>query len=224
MLYTDLREAKAVLEIDPDDDSEDRNITFWIEYASALIEEFLCRPGMLYKERTEYYNGTNTRQLVLKSRPVYTTPTIQVYEESNGFYGQPSGSFASTSQLTYGTDFVLKIDQDNGTSRCGILLKKHAYWPKATGRVGGYLSPFVTESFGSIKVIYTAGYTVETLPAPFRLAADMLVARIRYIFPLGMEMQSESYEERNISLQVERKEYLMALIKPILFNYKNWNF
>lgn len=220
---TDIRELKSVLSIDPDNTAEDKLLNFLIEQASSWIEEWLNRPGLSYRARTEYYNGTGTQKLLLRSRPVFASPTIEVYVQEGGYYGSTSGSFGSTTQLTYGNDFCLKIDQSDGlSSRCGILVRTHNYWPKPTVRQTGYLSPFIGEDFGSIKVIYYGGYTVDSMPAVFRFAMNTLVARMRNILPQGMELSGDGYEERNLSYLAPAKDYLLNIIKPIIGNYRNW--
>ena len=214
---------KKVLEVDPKDSSEDLKLNFFIEQASQWIEEFLNRPGMEYKSRTEYYKGTGTQKLQLRARPVYTSPTIQVSVDETGYYGQPTDSFPSTTALTVGDDFVLQLDQPDGTSRCGILLRLQDNWPKASIRQRGYLSPYIGEGFGTIKVVYTAGYRVENLPASLRFACNMIVAKMRYMFPLGMELSSESYEERAISI-LSHRDYLFGQVKPLLYPFRNFKF
>lgn len=223
MLLTDLRELKSVLDIPATDSSEDTKLNFLIEQASSWIEEFCGRGDLGYSARTEYYKGTGTQKLPLRHRPVYTSPTIAVNIDETGFYGAPSGAFDSTTALTWGDDFALQVDQPDGTSRSGILVRRGKFWPKPQVRTGGYLSPFVGDGFGNVKVIYTAGYTVENLPAVVRLACNILVAHMRHLFPLGMMVASESYEERSISF-VTRKRTLMALIEPMLTGFRNWKF
>lgn len=224
MLWSDLREVKRVLDINPSDHSEDVKLNFFVEWATAWLEETIGRP-MTLKSRTEYYNGTGTQKLLLKTRPVFTNPTIQVFLDEAGFFGSASGSFAAgTTALTYGTDFCLAIDQDDGSSRSGILVRINNLWPLPSIRQRGLLAPFLGEGFGSIKVVYSAGYTVDTLPAQLRTACNLLVARLRYIFPLGMELGSEGYEERSIGLVAERDDYILSVVKPLVFNYRNWKF
>lgn len=224
MLLTDLRELKSVLEIDPNDTQEDKNLNFYVQQASNLIEELLNRPGLSYASRTEYYNGTGTRQLLLRSRPAYVTPTIQCAIDQSGYFGQTSGAFtASGSVLTYGVDFVLDA-KDGVKSRSAMLIKVGGFWPKQWARTTGLLSPFLVTSFGCVKVTYSAGYTVDDLPAAFRLACNTLVANIRNQFPLGAALNSESYEERSLGYIAERKDYLFGLIKPLLWNYRNFSF
>lgn len=225
MLYTDLNELKSILDIAPGNQAEDRNLNFMITHVSSWIEEILNRPGMSYASRTEFYDGTNTPALLLRSRPVFTTPTIQVWVDSQGAFGAASGAFTGDgAELTWGNDFYLRIDQDNGSSRSGILYRNGGVWNKRTARQQGWLSPFVIAAPGTIKVTYTAGFTVETLPPVFRQACELLIARLRTIMPLGMEIGSESYEERSISLITPAKDYLINLVKPMLWPFRNWKF
>lgn len=221
MILTDLRELKAVLEIDPDDTSEDKKLNFFIETASQWIEEFLDRPGLTLKARTEFYKGTGTQQLCLRSRPIPTPSGVQVWVDSGGFYGSVSGAFPDPA-LVYGTDFCVTIDQEDGSSRSAILNRIGALWPKPQVRFPGYLAPSQGVDMGSIKVTYTAGYTVDTLPAGFRFAANLLVAQIRHLFPLGFYLTSESYEERSVSYLLPQKRRLMAEVEGYLKSYRNW--
>lgn len=228
MIFTDLVEIKKLLELDPDDTEDDVRLLYYAEMASAWIGEILNRPGFDLKSRTEYYNGTGTIKLPLKSRPVVLSPLPQVFVDGNGFYGASSGAFtAQGSQLTYGQDFCLQIDQDDGvSSRCGILIRIKNVWERRWSRSDGnitYLHPFITESFGNIKVVYSGGYTLDNLPAQIRLAANLLVSRIRYVLPLGMELGSENYEGRSIGIIAEKKDYLMGLVRPMIIGFRNHN-
>lgn len=223
MQLTDLRELKEVLEIDPLNTTEDTKLLFFIEQATSWIKELLNRHGLEYKSRTEYYRGTGTQKLLLKSRPVFTTPTIQVFVDEQGYFGAASGAFGSTTAWTYGVDFTIQPDQEDGTSRSGILYAINRYWPKPSARQRGLLTPFLSPDLGSIKIIYTAGWTTDNMPAIVRQACNLLVSKMRYIFPLGMELSSESYEDRSISILGERKDYLLGGIKPMLIPYfRNW--
>lgn len=160
---------------------------------------------------------------MLRSRPVYRTPTIAVRLDESAYFGSATGSFAADTALTYGEDFALDLDQEDGlTSRSGILIRINDAWPQPIARQAGLLAPYINESYGPIRVIYTAGYSVDNLPAPIRMACNFLVARMRYILPIGMETASEGYEDRSISLTQERKGYLTSIIKPMLNSYRNW--
>jgi hypothetical protein len=223
VLFSDLNEIKGYLEIDPGDHSEDKQISFCCEWASKWIEEILARPDLARRERTEYYAGSGTQQLLLRSRPVYATPTILLYLDESGYFGSVAGSFGSTTALVYGDDFALDIRENGQPSRSGILVRFGNFWPKPSVRERGILSPYVAQAFGTIKVVYTAGYTMDTLPADLRFACNMLAARIRYQMPLGMELNSENYEDRSIGILADAKNYLISPeIRRILLTYRNW--
>lgn len=223
MLFTDLRELKKILEIDPRNTEEDLNLSFYIEWASRWIEELLCRPDLEKKEVTEYYNGTGTINLVLRRRPVFTTPPIVVVLDANGYFGLASGAFTNppNQPMVMGQDFTLQIDQVDGTSRSGILYRIGNFWPKQMYRQGGLLTPYSGPSLGSIQVTYTAGYTVDTLPAVFRMACNTLASRMRNYYPLAQELNSESYEARSLSYQGSVRDHLTQPIKQMLFPYVN---
>ena len=222
MLFQDVQELKSLLEIAVDDDTQNKQLNFLNEYASGLIEEVLNR-DFTRRARTQYYDGTGTRKLLLRSRPVYTTPTIEAFEDDSGFFGTASGAFDSTlTALTYNSDFGLQVDQDDGTSRSGILVRFSSVWSKPSYRQKGYLTPFQGHSHGNVKIVYTAGWTVDTLPAPFRLCAGVLVSRLRHLLPIGLWLTSESYEERSVSYWMPQRDMFRGLINEMLGSFRNW--
>lgn len=221
MLLTDLREVKAILEIDNDDTSEDKTLTFYAEWASDWIEELLNRP-LSYKSRTEYYNGTGTTQLLLRARPVETSG-LTVNVDEAGLYGSAPNAFTGT-DLVYGTDYCLDLTvvDDSGNSVSGILLRSNNLWPKPSARQVGWLSPFMVPSQGNVKVTYTAGYKPETLPSSLRHACALLVSRIRYMFPLGMELTHENYIDRGIGISTSQRNYILGPVLPLILRFRNW--
>lgn len=221
MLFQDLRELKSLLEIDSDDSSEDKFIMFLNEYVAGLFTETLNH-DFDFKARTRYYDGTGTSKLILKHRPVFTTPTIQTWVDDSGFFGEASGAFASSTLLTYGTDYFLQVDQDDGTSRSAILVRNRATWNKPSYRQAGYLTSYLGPSNGNVKVTYTAGYTLDTLPSPFRLCAAVVVARLRHLLPMGFFLTSESYEERAVSYWLNDRSMLRGIINEMIGTYRNW--
>lgn len=222
MLFTDLGELKAALEIPAGNKREDKKLLLFAGWASEWLAEALGRADTFgLKERTEFYSGTGTMLLPLKARPVYASPAVQVWEDKDGAWGAASGAFASATALTYGTDFTLKVDDGSTLSRSGLLVRLGGTWEKRWYREAGRLSPFLGPSRGSIKVTYTGGYTADTLPGPLREAAVFLIAKMRHVLPLGVELTSESYEERSISWSPNQKSYLMGLIRPLIEPYRN---
>ncbi len=228
MLLTDLAQVKAELGIDPAQTGRDKLLNFFIETASSWIQDTGLLGGrpLELKSRSEYYNGTGTQKILLRARPVFQSPLPRVFVDQGGNYGATSGAFTQQdSELTYGSTFGIVWDREDGTqSKSGILYRINAYWPKPNVRQWGLLSPFIGDSFGNVKVIYTGGYTVDTLPAVIREAANFIVAQLDYLWPLGVQLASESYEERSISLVNFRKERILAQARSILSSFRNWNF
>jgi hypothetical protein len=225
MLYTDLNELKKILEIDPSNKNEDVKLNFFIEYATEIVEEYLNRrDGLVLKTRTEYYQGTGTPYLTLRSRPVFLTPNPPtVYLDEGAYYGSVTGSFDPVlSLLTYGTDYCLKIDQDTTASRSAILIRFNGEWPKLIMRERGWLSPFRGRDPGSIKITYTAGYAIDTLPASIRFAMNLMIAKMRSLLPTGMEVGGESFQDRSMSFTPNQRQYLMNLAIPHLMPFRNW--
>lgn len=233
MILSDLRQLKAELDINPNDFSEDLKLNFLITGASKWIEELLGRGDLAYQLYTEYYSSTLTGAIVLNKRPVYSTPAPQVFVDAGGYFGSVSGSFGSNTQQIYGQNFYLVIDEPDGiSSRCGILApinqgngatQNGAWWNSQRNYQWGLLSPFLSAVPGSIKVVYYAGWTVDNLPADIRMACNFLVAKLRYVLPLGVELNSESYEERSIAAMNSQKDRLIALVKPMLWSHRNWS-
>jgi hypothetical protein len=228
-LFTDLDTLKIYLEIDPDNTEEDAKLTFINTCAANLIEEYLGRQnsGIFYNHHVDFYNGTGTQKLVLRSRPVYTVPTIQVWIDEGGLWGQAPNSFDNNpqpNQLVFGTDFALWVDQDDGSSRRAILIRNNDYWPRPVVRTVGLLSSYLGTGYGTIKVDYYAGWTPDQLPASFQMGVTQLISTMRNLFPLGEPLSSESYEERAISYLKQHKAALTGFMKQTLFNFRNWHF
>ncbi|MCC6425108.1 MAG: phage head-tail connector protein [Phycisphaerales bacterium] len=227
MLLSDIDEVKSVLQIPSGDKSDDKLLMFLIDMASEWIQEVLGRKLGEKVSRTEYYNGTGMQNLMLRERPVFTSPTIEVWVDHDGNFGATSGAFASSTEITYGNyqnGFCLDIDQDDETSRSGILIRLGTTWPKPSYRARGLLTPFVGQANGNIKVTYTAGYTIDTLPSQLRLACSILVAKLRSLLPEGMEIGSESYEERHIAVVWDHKHSLISTIRPMIWSFRNFKF
>ena len=236
MLLTTLPYLKTYLDIPQTDTTEDAKLSLLAEDATSLIEEWLNRnrstsvnfTNLAKATRTEFYDGTNTHSLVLRHRPVWTAdtgdadPAVRVHD--GGYWGEASGAFPADNALTYGDDFVLRVDQPDGTSRSAILVRIGDFWPRNQVRRRGLLSPYVDDGRGNIRCIYVAGWTADTIPAAFRLAANLLVARLRAFFPYGERISSESYEERSVSYDLPQRDKLFDLIHSILWSYRNFFF
>ncbi len=231
MLYSDLNELKVLFEIDPRNTNENAKLLLLLEQASSWISELLnVATDIGYQTRTEFYQGTGTQKLPLRHRPVFPAQGITVSYDSEGFFGQSSNAFndSTTEPFPYGSDYTLQIDFDsNGdgvddASKSGILFRINDYWLKPYFRQTGLLAPFVGEDRGSYKIQYTAGYTVDSLPAQIRSACNFLVAKLRSVFPLGVELGGESYEDRSISIISSQRSRLLLMVWPLILPFRNW--
>jgi len=141
--------------------------------AEGAVKKYLqYNPAQL--ERTEYYprsdrnsgaggvwqanesqaywereSGRSGVELQVQHLPIRSISAI--YVDVDGRFGQKSGAFASGTQKTAGTDYWMTYDGNDstGTGYCGDgIIRSFGIWP--------------TEP-GSIKIVYTAGYTPEEL-------------------------------------------------------------
>src|SRR5690348_3608446 len=129
MIFSDLVELKAIFQIDPSDHTEDYTLSLYNQWASGIIEE-VCDRDFTYKTRTVVYPGTGNQKLLLRHRPVYPTTApskasslpftaIQVIVDEGAHWGEATGAFSGT-PLTYGQDYSIRIDLDDGGSREAI--------------------------------------------------------------------------------------------------------
>lgn len=154
----------------------DAIITLSIRRAEGAIRRYL-RYDPVFASRTEFYPQTDQRpgggnlileatathavfttpesvrgtELQVQHLPIRGNPAIQLFVDYNAKAGTSSGSFASDTEKTEGTDFWANYDgvDSSGYRICrdGIL-RSHGLWP--------------TEP-GSVKIVYSAGYTAAEL-------------------------------------------------------------
>lgn len=177
----------------------DAQLDLLITQCSARIEEFCGRVfagGQV--ARTEYLSGQGYPELPLRQRPVITTG-LRVWEDNAAYSGQASGAFDSTTELTIGTDFFLKVDQADGSSRCGLLVRLNGTWMRPRSWEGGAINPKDLIGLGNYKVTYTAGYA--TVPTDIQQACMILCAAVKNRAQFGQEPISESKENQSYTLR-----------------------
>lgn len=187
MSLTTLEQVKYFLNVPQDVTANDMWLDSLREAAEANIKSY-CKRDFESQAYTDYYSGNNTRYLVLRQRPV--TTVTSVYMDEKGRFGQnPDGSFASTTLLVEGTDYVLTLDQTS-TSSCGVLQKVGGVWPEIHrqywhNKISGESAPAI----GNIKVTYTAGYT--TIPMDLQYACCWIVSFMRRNITIGGQLGKE---------------------------------
>lgn len=151
----------------------------------------------------EYLDGTNTSAIRLREVPVRVADLTAVYVDPTGYYGQGSSAFASTTLLTSGTDYFLRVDQPDGvTSKCGIIERLGNTWPGSISRSSGRLSTIRGFGRGNVKAQYTGGYQPGAIPPEISNVANLMIARLLKMGPAGIVANSESFEDRSISIDL----------------------
>lgn len=213
MALANISEIKTLLGITGT--TEDAKLTVMVAAASASIQNYCGRnfESTVYGTGNTsaysaggdsgYYSGDNSRDLILRQRPV--TTVTSVYQDETGRFGDnPDGAFASSTLLVAGTDYVLMWDGQlpSVSTRCsysGILRKLTGVWPASWKYSAGTINPQIMNSTGNIKVTYTAGYT--TVPADISYAVALVVAQMRRTAPFGGEsLTSEHFESYGYTL------------------------
>jgi len=156
-----------------------------------------------------------------------------VWLDNGGFYGTAQGAFAANTQMFEGVNFVLRRDQDGGTSsRSGVLevigagggglyLGGWGGWGGGWARNWPMLTGYPVAGQGNVKVTYTAGW--ETMPQDLQLVALRVLAKVRLSTVWGQIISSQSYEGASTSLvQAEAKTGLLSGdVGPLLARWAN---
>jgi hypothetical protein len=154
-----------------------------------------------------YYSGTGTPYLLLRQYPVHADSITLLRVDPDGYFGEGTDAFDSTTALTEGTDFVLHLDGclPGGSTKCsytGVVEKLGGVWPALVTRQVGEMVGNSRRHRGNIKIAYTAGYA--TVPADLENAAIQLVAWLRRTADKGGEMQSESLGAYSYSMMIRQ--------------------
>lgn len=152
--------------------ASDTAVSLSLIAASAAAERYTGREFRLW-DGIEYYDGNGYPNLPLNHWPIVSVTSV--YLDLNGGYGQVSGSFSSTTQLTAGLGFVVQATQ-------GFLQRwsNQGAWP--IGGIGPAVSPWGYPGLarrgtamsgwpkvpGCVKVTYSGGYA--EIPADVKVA------------------------------------------------------
>lgn len=179
------------------DTSLDDVIDLMIPQADAIIKGYLQR-DIEQVSYTEYYNGTGSQVLVLNQSPVQFITSV--HEDRDGYYGDGTDAFPSSSTLVEGTDFVLRKDDNTVTekSKSGILYRIKKNWYRPQVRYGNQLASSPGFGMGNIKVVYVAGWAV--VPSDIQFAASKLVVSMLESRSKAGRLQSENIEDYSYTL------------------------
>ena len=168
---------------------------------------------------TEYYSGTGNQIVVLNQAPVQSI--ISVHEDKDGYFGDGTDAFSTSTALTQGTDFVLRKDDNTATevSGSGILYRIGKHWPRPYLRSHNQLSSAPSQGIGNIKVVYVAGWA--SVPADIEFAANKLVISMIGSRDKAERLESERIEDYSYTLAAsEDASRLLDSVKGTLARYK----
>lgn len=201
--------------------TEDTLLTQLVAEADALIKSQLKQP-IESATYTEFYAGNGERLLPLKQRPVSSITSIHL--DSDGYYGDGSGAFATADLLTAGTDYVLVRDQSGGNSKSGLVAKIGGVWPRPSAATQGLLAQHPGLALGNIKVVYVAGYL--TVPKDLEWLANQVVADMRRTRKQGVALSSERLDYYSYSVGESATEVsasAMAEVRKVAARYREWS-
>lgn len=219
MALTTLAAIKAFLNIPASNTTQDDWLTALQEAAEQTIKSY-CNRDFESATYTEYYTGTGLRTFTLRQTPVSSITSLYL-DQSGNFGLNPDGSFAATSLLVQGTDYVLDLNPSSGRSDTGIVFRINTVWPRFyreyyIGRMAGRLY----SSEGNIKVTYQAGYT--SIPADIQYAVAYLTSYMRRNIGSGAPLAKEKIGDYSYELAQPRWLEQIGELKQILGKYKDF--
>mgnify|MGYP003133535369 FL=1 len=191
-----LEAAKAFAEVSTD--RLDDKLTAILRGAEDAVRAHCGRDledGFVSKSRTYYppLSELGTTKLALPERPVTAITSINI--DSTGYYGVPSGAFASDTLQTNGTQYVLELD-DGSSSTSGTVIKLPGILGGSATAPSSQSSVWPTYT-GGVKIVYTGGYVPRphsspTMPRLIEMAVCTLFREIWVTSKEGMPLDSQS--------------------------------
>jgi hypothetical protein len=155
----------------------------------------ICGRQFVRQTVTEFLDGNGLQAISLRETPIQSITSV--YLDTSGYYGQGTNSpFGSTTLLTAGADYFLKIDNNLGTSDCGLLYRTGKVWPSSMNYVQYNNIPRLTgingPAFGAIKVVYSGGFSC--VPEDIKQAVFGIVQDRKGAIPQGVSLAGEGFE------------------------------
>ncbi len=167
--------------------NEDAIVGDLVNGVSNLVSSFVGHK-LLEATYTEYYDGDGTEELILKNFPVTTLSSLN---------DDPQRAFASPTAKNIAADTML-----DGAAGIVRLWNNGGIFQRARGNV---------------KAVYTAGYTLLTMPYDIQLAVRKMVAflyRSSYATP-KIGVQTETIGDRTTTyFNDELPKDIAAMLKP----------
>lgn len=220
MAIASLQDLKQYLKVTTTDIALENQLKLLLDAADSTVKSY-CDREFESASRTWYppLRDLGRSTLVLPERPVTSVTSVSL--DADGYYGQASGAFPSSSDLTAGDDYAIKADNDDGTtSDSGILVKLPGI--SSALRDPQLVMTVWPQWDGGVKVVYTGGYSATTMPSQLKLAVVMLAAKmwnsVRY-HEQGSPI--ESLTTQDFSYQAARNELAhLSSVRRMLSAFK----
>lgn len=187
----------------------------WLIGVDRAVKDYCKWNINLISADTQYYSGNGASDLPVRTPYIKNDSTLAVYLDMTGYGGQnTAGAFASSTLLTKGSAYMLRLEADRGKS--GLLVKlpgsgtSSGFWPWMPsssyyrGRSGlswnqGSYWPIGN---GNIKVVCNYGFDYGEIPEDIRVAVAMGVAMVRNLVQRGVFVTGESLGDYSWSGQM----------------------
>ena len=189
--------------------------------AAETAAKRICGRQFYRQTVTEYLDGNGLQAVALRETPVTSITSVNL--DTSGFYGQGTDAFGSTTLLTSGTDYALRIDGPGGLSDSGLLYRLMRVWPATMNYISYNLYPRITPvqgaCLGCIKVVYVGGYSL--IPEDLKQAIFQIVMDRQGAIARGEKTQSESFEGYAFSLGTTDSELMkIGSVGRTLLSYR----
>ena len=184
--------------------------------AAELFVKRWCRRDFESQQYTQFLDGTGTKFLALRHRPV--TAVAEVSLASRWSYGAAGGP--AYAALTEGHDWALQ-KRSRSTGDTGVLVRLNGNWPQHPGFARSHVLSWEQEpGLGNVKCVYTAGFTV--IPEDLKLAVAQVAAFIHRTAKRGGLDYSERLGDHSYMIPMARIREAPALgtVRSILTQYR----
>ena len=192
--------------------------------AEAMVRRYTGRK-LTRASYTEYPVSSGTQAFQLREYPVNaSSSTFSLYLDTGAAAGQNSNDFASSTLLTFGTDYYLDLSGSvDGESQTGLVYRIGTVWPgrmvRPVGGDGSLLSYRRQPWPGVLKVTYTAGYSL--VPYDLKAAVWNIASQMAFMAPYGTIFTSESGEGRSYSrMTPDQEAQLFTGVQNILSRFR----
>ena len=114
---------------------------------------------------------------IIQLDQIFVRSITEVREDFDGYFGIESGDFPSSTALTEGTDFYMRVEESLGgtnLNKTGHLIRRSGNWPSRAG---------------TVKATYKAGFTAAELDSDYSDIKLTIIEEVALRFKKSKTMQ-----------------------------------